>query len=228
MSDTIMQGNPSGSPLEAVQEPGPVRLIATLGVAGFFSGLILAGAFLFTQPIIQENQARSLREAIFKVLPGCVDYKTLEMRGGQLVVVDEKSGPASSKDAKQIFAGYDSTGRLIGYAIPGKETGYQDIISAIFGYDHRNKVIIGFEVLESKETPGLGDKIMKDAAFKANFQSLAVDPEIVAVKKGEKRKPNEVEAITGATISSKAVVRLLDKGVKEWREVLPVGSSSGQ
>jgi electron transport complex protein RnfG len=73
-------------------------------------------------------------------------------------------------------------------------------------------------VLESKETPGLGDKIMKDADFIANFEALdtklgddgesMVHP-IELAKHGEKTDPWQVEAITGATISSRAVANIL-------------------
>jgi electron transport complex protein RnfG len=79
-------------------------------------------------------------------------------------------------------------------------------------------VIIGLKVLESKETPGLGDKIFKDADFQLNFTALQVLPEIESVKKGEKQRENQVEAITGATISSNAIVRLLNDSMEKWRE----------
>jgi electron transport complex protein RnfG len=72
------------------------------------------------------------------------------------------------------------------------------------------------EILDSRETPGLGDKIYKDAAFVANFASLSVDPEIVAVKKGNKSAPNQIDAITGATISSKAVVKIINTANALW------------
>ncbi len=84
----------------------------------------------------------------------------------------------------------------------------------MIGYDAVKKSIIGYEVLDSKETPGLGDKIFKDEAFKNNFVELLTEPEILFAKKGEKNKPNQVEAITGATISSKAVIRLLNKSMR--------------
>jgi electron transport complex protein RnfG len=47
-----------------------------------------------------------------------------------------------------------------------------------------------------------------------------VDPEIVAVKKGTKTQPNQVDAITGATISSKAVVRIINEANQRWLERL--------
>jgi electron transport complex protein RnfG len=74
------------------------------------------------------------------------------------------------------------------------------------------------KVLESKETPGLGDKIDTDPAFKANFTALAIglsadaggwDHRIELVKKGQKGEPWQVEAITGATISSRAIATIL-------------------
>jgi hypothetical protein len=59
------------------QEPSSFRLIATLGVAGFFSGVVLVGAFIFTQPIILANKVEALSEAVYKVLPGCVEFEPL-------------------------------------------------------------------------------------------------------------------------------------------------------
>ena len=78
------------------------------------------------------------------------------------------------------------------------------------------------EVLESRETPGLGDKIYKDMDFVGEFKSLAVEPEIVAVKKGTKTSPNQVDAITGATISSKAIVRIINEAHSAWIGQLPL------
>jgi electron transport complex protein RnfG len=74
------------------------------------------------------------------------------------------------------------------------------------------------KVLESKETPGLGDKIMKDARFRENFDALdaglnddgtSLAHEITLAKHGEKTDAWQVEAITGATISSRAVTNIL-------------------
>jgi electron transport complex protein RnfG len=202
------------------EEIRSTRLIATLGLAGFFSGLVLVGAYLFTLPVIQANRAEALEEAIYRVLPGATSYVPLELHGGRLVEVAAGSSGGKGEEPPRIFAGYGEDGEFIGFAVPAAEPGFQDVIAAIFGYDPHRRAIIGFEVLDSKETPGLGDKIIKDAAFRANFTELAVEPAIVAVKKGGKTRPNEVEAITGATISSKAIVRLLEKGMEQWRQAM--------
>ncbi|MCB0560610.1 MAG: FMN-binding protein [Lewinellaceae bacterium] len=216
-----MQEEPSQPIPTAAPESSSFRLVATLGLAGFFSGLVLVSAFLYTQPIIAANRAKALEQAIFRVLPGCTGFQTLELREGRLVALEkEAEEPKGGEEPRRIYAGYNEQEKLIGFAIPGEEPGYQDLVVALFGYNPTEKVIIGFEVLESKETPGLGDKIMKDAAFHANFEALAVEPAITVVKKGEKKKSNEIEAITGATISSKAVGRLLDKSMAGWRPLI--------
>lgn len=203
------------------KEPSSFTLISSLGIAGFFSGLILVSVYIFTQPLIEANRAEALQNAIFKVLPECESFVTLQLRDGKLIEVKQetegKKSGKKDKDVKQIFAGYDMEDKFIGFAIPGSETGFQDVIVAIFGYDSNAKIIIGFEVLESKETPGLGDKIFKDADFQLNFEALAVEPEIISVKNGMKKNDNEVESITGATISSKAVVRLLNNTMNIYK-----------
>lgn len=198
--------------IQAPPEPSSFRLISSLGIAGFLSGLVLVGVYLFTKPIIEQNKAEALQRAIFKVLPGTTSFETLVLVGEDLV-----APTAENEDAERIYIGLNDSKEMTGFAIPGAEPGFQDIIGVLYGYNAASASIIGFEVLESKETPGLGDKIFKDMDFQMNFKALEVDPEIEAVKKGEKDKENQVECITGATISSKAIVRLLNKSVLKWK-----------
>ena len=76
------------------------------------------------------------------------------------------------------------------------------------------------QVLESRETPGLGDKIIKDLDFLDNFTALEVEPEILAVASGTRTKANEVDSISGATISSKAVIKIINKGNQKWKKLI--------
>ena len=199
------------------KEPSSFRLISALGIAGFLAGVVLVSIYVYTAPIIAENKARALREAIFEVLPETTSYKTFTLVDGEL----QETGVKSEKGEELIYMGLTESGEVSGFAIPGSEPGYQDIIAGLTGYNPGDEVIIGFKVLDSKETPGLGDKIYKDADFQLNFNRLSVVPAIEAVKKGEKSAGYQVEAITGATISSEAVVRLLNSSMSKWRE--PVG-----
>jgi electron transport complex protein RnfG len=209
----------AGAQTETVA-PSSLRLVLTLAIAGLISGIAIIGIYESTLPTITANKARELREAVFKVLPGVSQMQQLVYRDGELVVTEERQ-----KDEEAVYGGYDEQGDFVGYAIPAAGPGFQDTIGVLYGYKPESTLVVGMEVLESRETPGLGDKIYKDAVFVGGFSALSIDPEIVAVKKGAKRQPNEIDAITGATISSKAVVRIINEAHVQWSERLPQAGS---
>ncbi len=198
------------------EEPSPHRLIGTLAVAGLFSGIIIIAIYLATFETIKENKARELREAVFRVLPNVTKMQKLLYKDGELVVSYKEE-----KGEEPIYAGYDENNNFMGYAIPSDGPGFADTISVLYGYRPSDRKVIGMWILASRETPGLGDKIYKDAEFVANFDNLSIDPTIATVKKGKKTKPNEVDTITGATISAVAVVKIINKGNEYWLPKLP-------
>ncbi|GAI36988.1 unnamed protein product, partial [marine sediment metagenome] len=118
-----------------------------------------------------------------------------------------------------IYKGFDSSGRLIGYAFTGNGPGYQGTIEVMIGVDSELEKTTGIEVLESVETPGLGAKIT-GKLFRDKFRGLVIRPLIELVKGKPPEEPNQIQAITGATISSQAVIDILNKTIKEVREIL--------
>ncbi len=204
------------------KEPSSFRLVMTLVIAGFISGAAIIGIYISTLPTITENKARELKEAVFKVLPGAArmekfQYEAKKGDSGTIRVRTEKG-----KDDNTLYGAYDANEQFIGYALPGAGPGFQDTISLLYGYLPEKRKVVGMEILESRETPGLGDKIYKDAYFVSNFHDLSIDPEIVVVKKGLRDEPHEVDSITGATISAKAVVRIINQANERWLEKLPL------
>ena len=202
------------SEITAGKEPGSIRLVLSLAIAGFISGVAIIGIFEATLPTITANKARELREAVFKVLPGVSHMQKLYYTGDRL-------SATGGDDELVIYGGYGEQKEFIGYAVPSAGPGFQDTIKVLYGYLPAQKKIVGMEILESRETPGLGDKIYKDQSFVANFDNLTAEPEIVTVKNGTKSAPNEIDAITGATISAKAVARIINEGHVRWRDRLP-------
>jgi len=196
--------------------PEAPRLVLTLALAGLLSGLAIVGAYRLTLPTIQANQAAALRRAVFEVLPGAERMQRLEWDGASLVA----SEATAADPDPAVYAGYSADGTLVGYAIPAAGAGYQDTISLIYGFDPARRRIVGMQVLESRETPGLGDRILKDAGFVGQFRDLAVEPPVEVVKDGA-TADNQVDAITGATISSSAVVRIVRDANAEWLGRLP-------
>ena len=200
--------------------PRPVSLVLTLAMAGLMSGIIIVGIYEATFATIAENKARELREAVFEVLPGVTQMQQLVYRNDELTRTEEPLD-----EELFVYGGYDDAGGFVGYAIPGAGPGFQDTIGLLYGFNSGLRMITGMKVLESRETPGLGDKIFKDMDFVDNFRALTVDPEIVVVKKGQRSADNEVDAITGATISSKAVVRIINETNQLWLRRLPPSGS---
>ncbi len=203
-------------------EPTSARLVLTLSLAGLLSGLIIVTIFEVTLPTITAYKAQQLRAAVFKVLPGVASMKRLVYRDGELSHSDEEL-----PEEEAVYGGYGADGQLVGYAVPAEGPGFQDTIRLLYGLMPDQRKVTGMEILESRETPGLGDKIYKDADFVGSFLSLAIDPEIRAVKKGRSSTPNELDAITGATISSKAVVRIINRANNQWLPRLAPSSPRG-
>ena len=132
-------------------------------------------------------------------------------------------------DGLPVYAGYDAQGALKGIALQAAAPGYQDVIRILFGYDPYCQCIRGIDVLKMAETPGIGDKIAKDPVFLENFTALEARPKasgsglenaIVMVKKGEKSEPWQIDAISGATISSKAIARMLNDSAQRYAPVI--------
>lgn len=193
---------------------------AMVGV-GVFCGLLIVSVYQVTLPVIERNKAEALQEAIFHVLPNAstsTTYRLDEPNGFKLL-------EGESHGEQLVYAGYDANEELVGLAVEARGMGYQDVIGLIYGYSFAEEAIVGIQVLESKETPGLGDKIETDPAFLQNFKRLDVSladnlselaNPIVPVKHGEKTHPWEVDGITGATISSVAIANILDRSAQYW------------
>jgi electron transport complex protein RnfG len=193
---------------------------AMVGV-GMFCGLLIVGVYQLTLPVIEHNKAEALQEAIFHVLPSATTSTAFRLAEPDGFAVLESDGSAE----QLVYAGYDENQQLVGLAVQARGMGYQDVIQLIYGYSFADEAIIGIQVLESKETPGLGDKIETDPDFLRNFEHLDVSlvddlseiaNPIVLVKHGEKAHPWEVDGITGATISSVAITDILRSSAQYW------------
>lgn len=198
------------------QEVSTTKLVLTLVCAGVMAGVLLVFAFQATAPAIEAHKAEVLRAAIGEVLKNPARYETLYVLPEGLSM--ELPSGAREKDFEKIFYGFDAQDTPIGFAIVASGPGFQDQIKLIFGFDPRANQLLGIKVLESKETPGLGDKIEKDASFVAQFAGIALP--LLGVKKGKKSAANEVEMITGATISSRALIRNIDQAVTRLQPLL--------
>ncbi len=218
----IEESTTSGSQETPVQgEVSTFRLVATLAIAGAVAGLLIVLVNQHTKPIIDKYKAEQLQKAVYEVLPGVERYNTYYLVDDALSFALPEG--AKESEYKRIYVGYDTSSQIKGVAISRGESGFQDVVQIIFGFDPATGKLLGMKVLDSKETPGLGDKIFKDQAFVDQFFAGPETP-LVGVKAGAgKGKPNEIDTITGATISSKVVIDIINHGLEEWRPVIDKG-----
>lgn len=186
----------------------PSVLPTMVGVA-MACGFAIALVFQATAGQIERNRAELLEQAVAEVLPGVAT-----MRG--YAIADDVLTDAAT-DQAQLIAGYDQTGALVGVALPARIMGYQDTIRMLFGYDPVSERLTGFTVLDSRETPGLGSKIDTDPDFLASLKGLDVElaghtlaNEATLATWGAERAPWQVDGITGATVSSHAVIQAIN------------------
>ncbi len=210
-----MSHDPTQSPVEGSavpQAPPPPtvkssKLIMTMAGFSAVAALLIVVAFQSTQPQILKNKAAVLHAAIQEVLAEPKTVKTVFVYRGKLV--DALPAGVDSMGLDRVYIGLDEAGKPRGFAITAGEPGFADVINLIFGYEPETGKILGMKVLDEKETPGLGDKIEKDTAFVNGFKG-PLSP-IQGIKRTiKKTDPHQVDMITGATISSRAVINTIN------------------
>jgi electron transport complex protein RnfG len=210
-----VQSGPAAQVDSAVPAPVPasaLRMVLTLGSAGAIAGLLIVGVFDATFETIEAHKAEVLRRAVAEVLGAQASYEVRYVTDDGAVRERPEADPETS--AETIYVGRDAEGRATGFAALAAEPGFQDVIALVYGFDPRSGRLLGMKVLESKETPGLGDKIEKDREFVAQFRGR--EPPLRAVKRAT-GAPGEIDAISGATISSRAVVRIINRSLGRVR-----------
>ena len=196
----------------------PTRaMITTLGLVAMLCGLIIVSAYEGSLPAVQENRRIALERAIHKVLPGAEKIVAWHaLPGGQIAPAIGGTVPAG---ALFFHAAYKKDGQLLGIAAEGVGKGYADQVRVMFAYSATCQCIVGMSVVAMRETPGIGDKIITDPTFLANFKALdarlnaelsALAHKVTAVKNGSKTEPWQIDAIAGATITSRAVGRAIN------------------
>jgi electron transport complex protein RnfG len=207
------QGVPAPTPPGG---PTAAKLIQTLGGLGALAGLVIVVAYTATLPAIEANKARVLAAAIEEVLGAPARYDTLYVSADSLT----HTRPVGVDPAtlETVYLGYRADASVIGFAVTGAAPGFSDVIRLIFGYDPRTSTVLAMKVLEQKETPGLGDKIEKDSAFVAEFRD-AITP-LAGVKESDGTDSSEIDMITGVTISSRTVIRIINQALDRLGPVL--------
>ncbi len=187
-----------------------VRMVVVLTVVGLLSGSFLATVGILTKDRIALNKLREIQEAIISVVPGT-----------------EMSEKLYEEKDLSIYGGKDPEGNLIGFGILASGIGFQDKISFMLGTNTSLTTIKKLKIIEQKETPGLGAKIEDEDVFLKFWENKDCSEPLTlrkpAVQTAEELGATEINTITGATISSESVLKIVNSSLERVRQLLKEG-----
>ncbi|AQQ08995.1 Nitrogen fixation protein RnfG [Sedimentisphaera cyanobacteriorum] len=179
-----------------------------LVVGSLIFGLLLASVNYSLQPKIKQNKIDKLNESLNKVLPEAEDFEK---------VIDKEQFDFA-EDKISVYKA-KSSGETSGWAFTASGPGYADKIKMLIAVNPEFENIIGYSVLMSNETAGFGSKI-KEPFYKDQFKG-APAKELELIKTGDETViDKEIVAVSGATVTSKAVVKIFNKHISGIKEKL--------
>lgn len=200
--------------------PSVLRVQAVLVAIALVAGLAIATVHEWTRPLVLAQRGGLLGEAALEVLPGAVSYRIYARDAAGAVV------PHPGGDGAELFIGVDAQGRAVGAALVASGMGYQDTIQLVYGLDPGAARLLGMRVVASRETPGLGSLIVDDPNFVGGFTQVALrfdaagELQALRVRDAPDYAQGEIDAITGATVSARAVGRIISRSLAEWLPIL--------
>ena len=192
--------------------PESIKYILTLTVICLITASLLTGVYFLTRPKIIEQKSQEEKQALKEVLPEAGYFE-----------------PVESEDKGSYFKAYSSSDKkkLLGYAFRTKARGYSGEIETIAGMNTQGR-ITGIKILAQNETPGLGARINEVLIKKTLWQAIkefftggriskvSDKPWFCAQFEGKKiEELKDIQAITGATISSQALTDSVRERAKE-------------
>ncbi len=212
-----------------------LRSTLILGLTAFVATFALSHIRAITHPVIQKQERQKIESALAQVLPG--------------YTVGEERNAAAGAFTYWTATKTDGAETLTAYAFIAEKPGYSGVIRAMVGVDDKGTVL-GISIIRQSETPGLGARVIEAASrntffqvvtgrarrggeepvpwFQEQFRGLNAGAKIDIVKKGdwneamreELLRKNSVSAITGATITTKAVRDGIEEGMARLKAAL--------
>ncbi len=189
-----------------------LKLVTTLTSVCLLSALLLSIVNNLTAERINEQERTERLKAVTESLP----QETLQYDNdpSKDIIRVEEWKDADNKP-KDIYVGKRNN-KPVGFAFTSIGEGYGGMIVIMMGIDISGK-LTGIEIIEHHETPGLGADIEKPRGFKDQFKNkISQQEEFIVIKERKPNKNREIEAITGATISSRGVVQAVNDGLAKF------------
>lgn len=211
----------SGVKLPPLTQRIPKPVIALILIT-LFSGVALSGVYTMTRPVIEAQEDEAKAAAYVAVVPEAVTFEhdakadaAIEALAGQ--IYGTRFGKAY---INEVRVAKDASGNVVGYALSVTSgDGYDGNVTLSMGLDASGKVL-GIAFTELTETPGMG-MLADEPAFKNQFANRVVDQFVH--NKGGASGENTIDAISGASTTSGAVVNVVNAGLDFFHSVMQGG-----
>ena len=188
-------------------------LFAITLIAGLMLGVVND---ITKEPIAQQEQ-KAKNEACQNVFAAADSFEAQELADSAQIEQVLTDAGISGADVDELMAAKDASGALLGYVITVTDhEGYGGDIQFSMGITNEG-TLNGISLLSISETAGLGMKAKEDA-FMSQFTGIPA--QMLEVTKSAKTADTEIEAISGATITSKAVTYGIDAGLAYYNSLV--------
>lgn len=186
-------------------------LVLRLLIITVCAGLILGVVYTVTAGPIAEQQEITANTSRRQVLSGADSFVKVDISG----FVNDGSDFGEIED---VYAGMDAQDAVIGYTMAIRTKGYSPNLCLTIGIDDAG-IVQGVDISSHEETPGLGAN-----ATNTDFlgQYVGADGPLTVVKTAT-GQTGEVQALTGATITSRAVTNAVNMAREFFTAVLAEG-----
>jgi len=190
-----------------------VNMVSVLGTITLVSALAVSGFYLLTKDAIDYANQQRVDRAIGEVITGFDNVPSEEMF---LYPASEQFGG----DSLQVFPA-KSGDKLLGYAVKTfSPNGYAGNVQLMVGV-LADRTISAVSVVSEAETPGLGHKMSTEGVLVDQFKNIDPKSKVLAVKKDK----GDIDAITAATISSRAFCDAVNRALSVTDALFDVKSS---
>lgn len=180
------------------------NMILSLCLIGIFSAFIIGSVHQITEKPIAEAKNRAEADAI---------YKIIGMKADNNPFADKLKVKLKNSKSKLTVYPLKKDGLIKAFAIKSNSNkGFGGKLEILVGITI-DGYILGYEVLKSQETPGLGTKVSEEK-FKSQFVGLRPKEELKVKQDG-----GEIDAVTAATISSRAVTEAVQQAYDGYKKL---------
>jgi electron transport complex protein RnfG len=185
-------------------------------------GIALSTVQAVLGPVIATNKINETKEKVPELLLGRDAGQDIEDQQLHITILPMTVAKKGIQKTYNVFEARYADGTLAGWVTKVDGQGYADRIELLLGLNPSAEEITGLYILDQKETPGLGNKIVEQR-WRDQFTQKKTQGSLKVVKGGAKEK-DEIDSVSGATISSNSVVDIINKTVADLKQPLAVAA----